>query len=129
MYYLFFRKQKDLDKYKKEFDRVSNSIKNGTTPVFNEMRSAKTQLFESIPYHLINGLLLVGGTYLLNLLNINALLSVAIVLVVNSLCGEIANFIFTMIKHALRIRLCKKLNIEPNEHNIAVMESMEYQSV
>lgn len=29
----------------------------------------------------------------------------------------------------LRLRLCKRLGIEASERNIAVMESMEYQSV
>lgn len=35
----------------------------------------------------------------------------------------------TVVKNHLRIKLCKRLNIEPNERNIAVMESFEYQSV
>ena len=129
MYYLFIHNQKDIDTYKKDFDRVSENIKAGKTPVFSEIRCAKTNLIESLPYNILSGVFLIVGTILIQKLNLNELLSIAVVLVINSLFGAIANFIFTCIKHWLRLRLCKRIGIEPNEHNIAVMESLEYQTV
>lgn len=129
MYYLFIHKQNDIENYKKDFNRVSENIKAGRTPVFSEIRCAKTNLIESIPYNVLNGIFLIIGTILLQKLHLNSILSVAVVLVINSICGAIANFIFTCIKHWLRLRLCKRIGIEPTEHNIAVMESLEYQSV
>ena len=50
-------------------------------------------------------------------------------MITNSVFGAVANYLFVRIKHALRINLCKRLGIEPNERVIAAMESMEYQSV
>lgn len=47
----------------------------------------------------------------------------------NSVCGAIAQYLFTLVRHQLRIKLCRRLNIEPSESNIAVMESIEYQTV
>lgn len=129
MYYLFIRKQTDLESYRKDFERVAKSIQEGKTPVFNELRSAKTNLAESFPYNFLCGIFLIFGTILLNKININEVVKIALVLIVNSFCGAISNYIFTVIKHYLRIKLCKRLNIEPNERNIAVMESLEYQSV
>lgn len=129
MYYLFIHKKADIDRYRKEFDRVSAEIKAGKTPVFSEMRCAKTNLIESVPYNLLNGLFLIGGTLFLQLFGISELLSIAIVLVVNNLCGAISNYIFTCIKHHFRVRLCYRLGVPADEHSIAVMESLEYQSV
>lgn len=129
MYYLFIHKQSDIEAYKNDFNRVSENIKAGKTPVFSEMRCAKTNLIESVPYNILNGVFLIVGTILLQKLKLNSILSVAVVLVINSMCGALANFIFTCVKHWLRIRLCKRLGIEANEHNIAVMESLEYQTV
>ena len=62
-------------------------------------------------------------------MRMNELAKIAVVLVVNNVCYAVANYIFTVAKHFLRLRLCKRLGIEPSERNIAVMESMEYQSV
>lgn len=42
MYYLFLTKEKELSNYKAEFDRVKENIENGKTPVYNELRNAKT---------------------------------------------------------------------------------------
>ena len=109
MYYLFIRRKEELEKYKNEFSRVLEAIEKGKTPVYNELRNANTVLFESIPYQ--------------------TLMKIAVVLVVNNMCYALANFIFAYAKHYLRIRLCKRLGIEPTERFIAVMESMEYQSV
>lgn len=129
MYYLFLRNKSSLEKYKAEFVRVYESIESGKTPVQNELRWAKTLMYESFPYQTLSGILLVFGTILLNKISINETVKIAIVLVANNMCYALANYIFTIAKHYLRIRLCKRLGIEPSERNIAVMESMEYQSV
>ena len=129
MYYLFYRKQSNLEKYKEELEETKIKMSEGKTPVFCEMRSAKTNLIESVPYNFINGLFLICGTLLLSKLNINQTVAVGVVLVVNSVCSAIANYIFTVAKHKLRIRLCKRLGVEPTEQYIAAMESLEYQSV
>lgn len=129
MYYLFYRKQSNLEKYKEELEETKIKMSEGKTPVFCEMRSAKTNLIESVPYNFINGLFLICGTLLLSKLNINQTVAVGVVLVVNSVCSAIANYIFTVVKHKLRIRLCKRLGVEPTEQYIAAMESLEYQSV
>ena len=50
MYYLFLAKKEDLNKFKTEFFRVKQNIDAGKTPVFNEMRNAKTNLIEAIPF-------------------------------------------------------------------------------
>lgn len=129
MYYLFLKKSKDLVEYKKEFDRVKKSIDEGKTPVFNEIRSMKTNFIESIPFNMISGFFIVMGSILIDKVKMNELIKIAFVMVVNSFCYQLANAIFIMMKHKLRIRLCKRLGIEPSERNIAVMESLEYQSV
>ena len=129
MYYLFLRKEKDLIAFKKEFDRVRKNIDEGKTPVFNEMRSMKTNFIESIPFNVISGFFIVLGSILIDKVRMNELIKVAFVMAVNSFCQQLANVIFTIVKHKLRIRLCERLEIEPSERNIAVMESLEYQSV
>lgn len=129
MYYLFIHKKSDLQKYKSEFDRVLKAIEEGKTPVQNELRWAKTLMYESFPYQTLSGILLVFGTIVLNKISINETAKIAVVLVANNMCCAVANYIFTIAKHCLRIWLCKRLGIEPTERNIAVMESMEYQSV
>ena len=129
MYYLFIHKKSDLQKYKSEFDRVLKAIEEGKTPVQNELRLANTMLFESFPYQTLSGIFLVIGAIVLNKIKINELAKIAVVLVINNMCYSLANFIFAYAKHFLRLQLCKRLGIEPTERNIAVMESMEYQSV
>lgn len=129
MYYLFLKKSKDLVEYKKEFDRVKKNIDEGKTPVFNEIRSMKTNFIESIPFNVISGFFIVMGSILIDKVKMNEVIQIAFVMVVNSFCQQLANVIFTMAKHKLRISLCKRLEIEPSERNIAVMESLEYQSV
>lgn len=120
MYYLFIHTESELQKYKSEFDRVLKAIEEGKTPVQNELRLANTVLFESFPF---------VGTIVLSKIKINELAKIAVVLVINNMCYALANFIFAYAKHFLRLRLCKRLGIEPTERHIAVMESMEYQSV
>jgi hypothetical protein len=129
MYYLFLKKSKDLAEYKKEFDRVRKSIDEGKTPVFNEIRSMKTNFIESIPFNAISGFFIVMGSILVDKVKMNELIKIAFVMVVNSFCYQLASVIFTMTKHKLRIRLCKRLGIESSERNIAVMEALAYQSV
>jgi len=129
MYYLFIHTKSELQKYKSEFDRVLKAIEEGKTPVQNELRSANTILFESFPYQTLSGIFLVVGTAILDKLKLNELAKIAVVLVINNMCYALGNFIFAYAKHFLRLRLCKRLGIEPTERNIAVMESMEYQSV
>lgn len=129
MYYLFLKKDKDLAAFKKEFDRVRKSIDDGKTPVLNEIRNMKTNFFESIPYNVMSGFFIVLGSILIDKIKMNELIKIAFVMVVNSFCYQLANVIFTLTKHKLRTRLCNRLGIEPNERNIAVMESLEYQSV
>jgi len=129
LYYLFLKKSKDLVEYKKEFDRVRKSIDEGKTPVFSEIRSMKTNFIESIPFNMISGFFIVMGSILIDKVKMNELIKIAFVMVVNSFCHQLANVIFTTTKHKLRIKLCKRLKIEPSERNIAVMESLEYQSV
>ena len=128
-YYLFLNKPKELAEYKQRFLTTKEAIEKGITPVYNEVGNAKINLIETVPYNLLDGLLLIFGTMVINKLNVNQLLGVAVVLVVNSLCGCLSNYIFVILKHQLRVRLCKKLNVEPTDKNIAVMESMEYQTV
>ena len=129
MYYLFIRKKKDIDAYKAEFDRVKDSIESGKTPVQNEVRLAKTYLMETLPYNILNGFFLVIGTVFINFLKLNELVSIAVVLVVNNVLSVMSNYIFVVAKNFLRVRLCRRMGIEPTERNIAVMESLEYQSV
>lgn len=129
MYYLFIHTKSELQKYKAEFDRVLKAIEEGKTPVQNELRLANTILFESFPYQTLSGIFLVVGTFILDKIKINELAKIAVVLVINNVCYAISNFLFTYMKHFLRIKLCRRLGIEPTERNIAVMESMEYQSV
>jgi hypothetical protein len=129
MYYLFIRKKENLKAYKKRLETVKRNIANGTTPVFNEMSSARTALFESAPYNIIKGTFTIGAVFLIDHIALNEMLKIAIVLIINNMCGALATYVFTVVKHYLRIRLCKRLKIEANEKNIAAMESLEYQSV
>lgn len=98
----------------------------GKTPVFSEVRCTKTNLVENIPYYTLSGLFLILGTWLLSFFEIPTIFDVAIVLIVNNFCMTIGNFLFTMLKHKLRLKLCKRLDLEPTEEIIAAMESMEY---
>ena len=129
MYYLFLRNPTKLRDYKAELMRVMNSIDKGTTPVYCEMRNAKTALIENLPFYSLSGLFLILGTYVLSLFKVPSILDVAIVLIVNNICQTLANYVFTVFKHYLRVKLCGRLEIEPSEKVIAAMESLEYQSV
>lgn len=129
MYYLFMLNKKELEAYKKDFERVKSSIEQGKTPVFSELRCAKTNLIESIPYNILQGGLLIVGTYLLQNLKVNETVKIGIVLVLNNFLGCLSNFVFVRIKHLLPLKLCERLNLPKVEETFAVMESLEYQSV
>ncbi|MEL3905540.1 MAG: hypothetical protein P1P65_00720 [Treponema sp.] len=129
MYYLFIRNKNKLEKYKKQLNCVCENIEKGKTPVFNEMRSAKTDLIECIPFNSINALFLILATVIFDKIEINELFKIAILLITNSVSRSVAVYVFVGLKHSLRINLCKRLEIEPTEKTIAAMESMEYQSV
>lgn len=129
MYYLFIKKERDLVRYKKEFDRVKQNIERGKTPVYCEVRSAKINLIESAPYNILLGVFTILATMFVDNIKMNDTVKIAAVLVINSCSTAIVNFIFVIVKHRLRIKLCDRLGIEPTEENIAVMESLEYQSV
>lgn len=129
MYYLFIKNKKKLEKYKEDLNCVCENIEKGKTPVFNELASAKTNLAESVPYNFINAFFLILVTIVFGKINVNELLKIAMLLITNSVCGAVANYLFVRAKHSMRLNLCKRLNIEPNEKNISAMESLEYQSV
>lgn len=128
MYYFFVSKRK-LDNFKKEFDKVYNAIEDGKTPVFCELRNARTCLLDLFPFSFIQGVFLILGTWLISKLQINELIKVAIILLVNNICMTAANCVYTFIKHWLRLRFLKKLNYPADEKHIAVLESLEYQMV
>lgn len=129
MYYLFLTKKSDLKNYKQKLFETKDRIDQGKTPVFNEMACAKTNLIECFPMNLIAGIFSVIGAIFIAKIEINDLLKIAVVMIINSLCWNIANFIFTVLKHKLRLRLLRKLGLYPSDENIAAMESLEYQSV
>lgn len=108
---------------------MSQAIEQGKTPVYSEMRSVKINLIESIPYSCISGIFIILASVIVAQIQINEMVKIAVVLLINNFFGTLAEYIFTILKNQLRIRLCKKLGIEPTEKNISLMESLEYQSV
>lgn len=128
MYYLFIPKKK-CDSFIKEFEKTKESINEGKTPVYSELRCARSNLLEVIPYYSIQGLVLIIGTLLLSKVDMSDTLKIAIVLLVNSICSTVASSIFIFIKHILRVNMLKRLGLEVSEKNISVLESLEYQSV
>ena len=117
------------NKFITEFNRVKDSIEEGKTPVFSEMRSVKTTLLELVPSLIIQSVLLIISTLIISKLEVSELVMVVILLVVNTTTQTLSFAILSLLKHCLRVRVLKKHNIEVNERNIAVLESMEYQSV
>lgn len=112
-----------------EFNRIKTSIENGVTPVSNELRMAKTTLFELIPSLIIQSVLLIISTIIISRLNMSEITSMVVLLVSNSTTSTLSFVILVMLKHRLRVRILKKYGLEITERNIAVLESMEYQSV
>lgn len=128
-YYLFIRKEDDIREFKNRFEIIKENIRTGRTPVYNEVAAAKTNLIEGLPYQAIQAIFVVIATKLLGCFDIGETERIALALVINGTCSTVATFLFTMLKHYLRLRLCRRLRIEPTAENIAVMESMEYQTV
>ena len=112
-----------------EFNRIKQAIESGVTPVSNELRMAKTTLCELIPSLIIQSVLLVISTVIVSRLQLSELVSVVVLLVSNSTTSTLSFVILVMLKHLVRVRVLKKNGLEVNEKNIAVLESMEYQSV
>lgn len=116
-------------KFIAEFERVKNSIESGKTPVYSELRSVKTNLLELVPSLLIQSILLVISTLIVSRLNVDELTAVVVLLVANTTTQTLSFAILSLLKHLLRVRILKNHNLEVTERNIAVLESMEYQSV
>lgn len=112
-----------------EFNRIKQAIESGVTPVSNELRMARTTLCELIPTLIIQSVLLVISTVIISRLQLSELVSVVVLLVSNSTTSTLSFVILVMLKHLVRIRKLKRNGLEVNEKNIAVLESMEYQSV
>ena len=112
-----------------EFSRIKRAIESGVTPVSNELRMAKTTLLELIPSLVIQSVLLVLSTFIISRMQMGELISIVVLLVSNSTTSTLSFVILVMLKHRLRVRKLKKYRLEVNEKNIAVLESMEYQSV
>lgn len=112
-----------------EFKRIKQAIESGKTPVSNEVRMAKTTLCELIPTLIIQSVLLVISTLVITSLQFSELVTMVVLLVSNSTTSTLSFVILVMLKHLIRVRVLKKYGLEVNERNIAVLESMEYQSV
>ena len=112
-----------------EFNRIKQAIESGVTPVSNELRMAKTTLCELMPSLIIQSVLLVISTIVISRLQLSELVSVVVLLVSNSTTSTLSFVILVMLKHRVRVSVLKKYGLEVNEKNIAVLESMEYQSV
>lgn len=128
MYYFFITKKK-RKKFLKEYSRVRKAMADGKTPVYSEMRNQRTALLELVPYTSINAVFLICSTYLISLIKIPEIIKIAVVLIINSASSTLAYCLFVFIKNWFRKRLLKKLGIKPTENAIAVLESLEYQSV
>jgi hypothetical protein len=112
-----------------EFNRVRQAIDEGKTPVYSELRSVKTNLLELLPSLIIQSALLVVSTLIISRLQMSELTSMVVLLVANTTTQTLSFSILSMLKHFLRVRVLKKYGLEITERNIAVLESMEYQSV
>ena len=117
------------DKFINEFNRVKDSIEQGKTPVYSELRSVKTTLLELLPSLIIQSVLLVISTILISLIKVDEMVQMVILLVVNTTTQTLSFAILVLIKHSIRVKVLKRYGLEVNERNIAVLESMEYQSV
>ena len=117
------------DSFLTEFNRIRNAMDEGKTPVYSELRSVKTNLLELVPSLIIQSILLVISTLIISQLQLDSLVSMVVLLVVNTTTQTLSFGILVLLKHALRVSILKKHGLEVNERNIAVLESMEYQSV
>ena len=112
-----------------EFNRVKQAIESGKTPVYSELRSVKTNLLELLPSLIIQSILLVISTLIISQVKMSDLVSIVVLLVVNSTTQTLSFTILSLLKHTIRVKVLKKYGLEITERNIAVLESMEYQSV
>jgi hypothetical protein len=119
----------DKQKFIDEFDRVKNAIEEGKTPVYSELRSVKTCLLELIPSLFIQSVLLVISTLIIASLQMNEMITMVVLLVVNTTTQTLSFSILVLLKHCIRVKRLKKYGLAVTERNIAVLESMEYQSV
>jgi hypothetical protein len=117
------------NKFVEEFNRIRDAMDEGKTPVYSELRSVKTNLLELVPSLIIQSVLLVISTLIISQLQLDSLVSMVVLLVINTTTQTLSFSILVLLKHALRVRILKKHGLEVNERNIAVLESMEYQSV
>ena len=117
------------DNFISEFNRVKQSIEEGKTPVYSEVRSAKTTLLELFPSLIIQSVLLVISTLIIAQIQVSEVVQVVILLVMNTTTQTLSFVILVLLKHFIRVKRLKKYGIEVTERNIAVLESMEYQSV
>lgn len=122
-------KHRKHENFLTEFSRVRDSIEKGTTPVYSELRSAKTSLLELFPSLIIQSILLVISTYIVSQLKMSEMVQLVVLLVINSTTQTLSFVFMTLLKHWLRVLRLKKYHLEVTEKNIAVLESMEYQSV
>lgn len=117
------------EKFLNEFNRVKNAIEDGKTPVYSELRSVKTNLLELLPSLLIQSIFLVITTIIISYIQVDDITRMVILLVANTTSQTLSFCVLVLIKHAIRVSVLRKYRIEPTERNIAVLESMEYQSV
>lgn len=128
MYYLFLSKDKK-ELFKEEFEKTRDSMDAGKTPVYSEMRGARTMILECLPHYTFQAFFVIIATLLISTFHINETIKVAIVLIVNGICSTLSHSVFVIIKHYFRKRTLVNLGYEVNERNISVLESLEYQSV
>lgn len=117
------------DKFITEFNRIKTSIEAGKTPVSSELRIAKTNLLELVPSLIIQSLFLIISTIIVSLIETDELIKMVILLVANTTAQTLSWIVLVLLKHCIRVKILKKHKLEINERNIAVLESMEYQSV
>ena len=121
--------KRDKTNFIEEFNRIKIAIEEGKTPVSSELRIVKTNLLELLPSLLIQSILLVISTIIISSLNLSDITQMVVLLVVNTTTQTLSFTILVMLKHRLRVHILKKHGLEVSERNIAVLESMEYQSV
>ena len=112
-----------------EFNRVKQAIEDGKTPVYSELRSVKTNLLELFPSLIIQAILLIISTLIISQFEMSELVSIVVLLVANSTTQTLSFTLLSLLKHRVRVRVLRKHGLEITERNIAVLESMEYQSV
>lgn len=111
MYYLFLPKSRQ-DDFILEFEKTKTSINEGKTPVYSELRCARTNLLEVIPYYLIQGVFLIVGTLALSKVEMNDTLKIAVVLLVNGICSTVASSVFVFIKHFYVLECCENWGLK-----------------